>query len=210
MVKLDSATLRQWILALPGAFEANLERLNALDAQAGDGDHGTTILRGVKAAAGAVEALREIPAHAVLAAAGSALRRSAGGAAGPLFSSLFLELGKVAAEDGVDRQGLVSGLEAAAAMVSRLGKAQAGDRTMLDALVPAIVAAQGQSDLSSALRAAAEAAQQGAEATAAMTARKGRAQFVNAGQVNSPDAGAASVALMLTTLWEVALEKTDQ
>lgn len=210
MVKLDSVTLRQWILALPGAFEANLERLNALDAQAGDGDHGTTILRGVKAAAGAVEALRETPANAVLAAAGSALRRSAGGASGPLFSSLFLELGKVAGEDGVDGQGLVSGLEGAAAMVSRLGKAQAGDRTMLDALVPAVVAARGQVDLSSALKAAAEAAHRGVEATATMAARKGRAQFVNAGQVNSPDAGAASVALLLKTLWEVALEKTDQ
>lgn len=210
MVKLSSQMLRQWILALPEVFEAHLEQLNTLDAKAGDGDHGTTILRGVRAAAEAVEALTESDAKTVLSTAGSALRRSAGGASGPLFSSLFLELSKTASEDGLELSELVSGLSNTAATITRLGKAQPGDRTMLEAMLPAVEAARGQTTLSSALVSAADAATKGVEATATMTARKGRAQFVNAGQVNSPDAGATSVALMLQTLQEVALEEAHQ
>ncbi len=210
MVKLETATLRKWILALPAVFVANLERLNALDAKAGDGDHGTTILRGVSGSAEAIQAIPEASAKTLLSTAGSALRRSAGGASGPLFSSLFLELGKVALEDGLDRTGFIDGLHNTAATISRLGKAQPGDRTMLDALVPAMEAAQSCAELPEALLAATEAAHKGVEATASMLARKGRAQYVNAGQVNSPDAGATSVALMLQALKEVALEKTDQ
>lgn len=207
MVRLGSAALRAWILALPGVFGANLERLNALDARAGDGDHGTTILRGLKAAAEAVGGVPSHDAKAILLAAGSALRRSAGGASGPLFSCLFLELAKTSGEDGLELAGFASGLANTAAAVSRLGKAQPGDRTMLDAIAPALEAAQSQPDLSRAIAAAAASALKGVEATASMTARKGRAQFVNAGQVGSPDAGAASVALMLQTLREVALEE---
>jgi phosphoenolpyruvate---glycerone phosphotransferase subunit DhaL len=210
MVKLSPQTLRQWILALPEVFEANLERLNTLDAKAGDGDHGTTILRGVKAAAEAVRELQEGSAKSVLSAAGSALRRSAGGASGPLFSSLFLELAKTASEEGLEFPHFITGLTNTIASVSRMGKAQPGDRTMLDALAPALKAAQHQADLSGALLAVVEGALKGVESTATMTARKGRAQFVNAGQVGSPDAGATSVVLMLQTLQEVALEKTHQ
>lgn len=209
MVNLDAAHIRRWVLTLPLAFEANLERLNSLDAQAGDGDHGSTILRGVRAAAEAVEPLASESAKTLLETAGATFRRRAGGASGPLFSSLLLELGR-AAKDSLDLPGFIAGLEGAAALVMRLGKTQLGDRTLLDALVPAAVAARGQSDLEEALRHAVEAAEAGVVATASMTARKGRAQFVNAGQVNSPDAGAVSIALMLKTLLEVVLEKADQ
>ena len=210
MVRLYAQVLRQWILALPEVFAAQLEQLNSLDAKAGDGDHGSTILRGVRAAAEAVNGLSENNAKTVLSTAGSALRRSAGGASGPLFSSLLLELAKTTSEEGLELAGFLEGLTNTIATVSRLGKAQLGDRTMLDALAPALEAAQNQADLSGALLAAVQGAQRGVEATASMTARKGRAQFVNAGQVNSPDAGATSVALMLQTLQEVALEKTNQ
>lgn len=209
MVRLCAQMLRQWILALPEVFAAQLEQLNSLDAKAGDGDHGSTILRGVRAAAEAVNGLSENNAKTVLSTAGSALRRSAGGASGPLFSSLLLELAKTTREEGLELAGLLEGLSNTIATVSRLGKAQPGDRTMLDALAPALEAAQNQADLSGALLAAVQGAQRGVEATASMTARKGRAQFVNAGQVSSPDAGATSVALMLQTLQEVALEKTN-
>lgn len=210
MVKLKNALLRRWILALPKVFEAHAVGLNALDAQAGDGDHGTTILRGVKAAAKTVEGLPQGGAKTVLSAAGSALRRSAGGASGPLFSSLFLELSKAAGEEGLELSAFVTGLTNTAATVSRLGKAQPGDRTMLDAVTLAAESARGQPDLPGALLAAADGARKGAESTAAMTARRGRAQFVNGGQVESPDAGATSVALMLRALQEVALEEAHQ
>lgn len=209
MVSLSPQVLHRWILRLPDVFAQHLERLNQLDGQAGDGDHGSTILRGVKAAALAVQALSQANASQTLTTAGTALRRSAGGASGPLFSSLFLELGKTASPSGLDLAGLQQGLQNAASAVERLGKTAAGDRTLLDALLPAAQSAQQQTQLSTALAAAVIAAQGGLEATALMVARRGRAQYVNAGQVQSPDAGAASVVLLLQTLQEVALEKAD-
>ena len=203
MVKLEAITLRQWVLELPIVFEANLDRLNTLDAKAGDGDHGTTMLRGLRAAAEAVEGLGENNARAILEAAGTNLRRAAGGASGPLFSSLFLELGKAADDDRLDLEGFNNGLTAASVMISKLGKAASGDRTMLDALIPAVQAARASSHLENALAHAVSAAQDGVTATATMLARKGRARNVNGGHVEGPDAGATSILLILETLKHV-------
>ena len=201
MVTLETATLRRWIEALPTTFEANLEQLNALDARAGDGDHGTTMLRGLQAAAKALEGLSgSLDARLILKTAGLAFRRAAGGASGPLFSSLLLELAKMAQEDGLDLAGLVTGLTNTISSVIKLGKAQAGDRTMLDALIPATEAARAATALKAALEAAVQSAGLGVTATATMVAQKGRARNVNAGRVESPDAGATSVQLMLETL----------
>lgn len=204
MVSLDTAALRRWVLGLPGAFLANLERLNALDTLAGDGDHGTTMLRGLNAAAQAVRLLEGETAGATLHAAGAAMRKAAGGASGPLFSSLFLEFAKVTGESGLDLDGFVRGLESSVSTVARLGKAEPGDRTMLDALGPAAAAARASSGLEQALEQALNAARDGVDATVSMVARKGRARFVNAGVVNGMDAGATSVVLMLEGLLEAA------
>lgn len=203
MVKLDAAALRRWVLELPGVFEANLERLNSLDARAGDGDHGTTMLRGLRASAQALEGL-EGDARVMLETAGSNLRRAAGGASGPLFSTVFLELGKTVQDNALDLDGFARGLWGAAAMIARLGKAEPGDRTMLDALLPAAEAARASNTLEDGLQAAVQAAQGGVNATATMIARKGRARNVNAGQVEIPDAGATSVLVMLETLKRAA------
>jgi len=161
-------------------------------------------LRGVRAAATAVEGLETADGGAVLAAAAAALRRSAGGASGPLFASVLSELGRAVEGESLGLAGFAHGLDGAAALVTKLGKATVGDRTMLDALVPAAEAARVQPDLSAALTAAAIAADEGVAATATMVACRGRARFVNAGQVASPDAGATSIALMLQALREVA------
>ncbi len=203
MVKLETSTLRHWLLELPHVFEANLESLNQLDAKAGDGDHGTTMLRGLRASAQAIDGLNGDNARTMLETAGTNLRRAAGGASGPLFSSLFLELGKVAEDDGLDLEGFTSGLSAAIAMIVKLGKAASGDRTMLDALMPAAEAAQTSSNtdvLTDVFKNVVNAARGGMTATASMVARKGRARNVNAGHVESPDAGATSILLILETL----------
>ncbi len=191
-------TLHRWLAALPQLFAAQEGQLNRLDGQAGDGDHGTTLLRGLTAAAQSL-VVQDTPAQQ-LAAFGAALRRSAGGASGPLFASLFLEMGKVATTDGLSLEQLAEALENAAQTITRLGKAQVGDRTLLDALVPAAQALRRGEGLPGMV----QAAQQGLEATASMQARKGRAQYVNQGQVNSPDAGAQSLTLMLQALWEAS------
>ncbi|MBF6593427.1 MAG: DAK2 domain-containing protein [Thermaceae bacterium] len=205
MVGLDTEVLQRWVLALPIVFEGNLERLNGLDTQAGDGDHGTTILRGVQAAARATESLPSpVLAKGLLETAGSAFRRAAGGASGPLFACIFTELAKMIENNCLSGVGLAQGLENAALLIHRLGKAEIGDRTLLDALFPAAQAAKSApSNLGAALDAAMDAAEKGVAATATMVARKGRARFVNAGEVHSPDAGATSIELILRTLNEV-------
>ena len=155
--------------------------LNALDAAIGDGDHGAAMRRGLEAVAAAEPGV-----------AAQAFRGAAGGASGALFGALIG--GIEAALEG--RQDLPSALEHAAAQIAKLGMAKRGDKTMLDALIPAAEAA-GAVQGGDTTRAAAEAARQGAEATAAMTARRGRARYVENGGVGHRDAGARSVAEIL-------------
>jgi dihydroxyacetone kinase-like protein len=163
------------LLARLAARFATLEdELNALDAVAGDGDHGSTMLRGLRAA--------EVGADPVIA-----FRTAAGGASGSLFAQLLAAL--LAHEGGTP---LPEALARAAARIGAIGQAKAGDRTMLDALIPASQAADAA--------AAARAAREGAEATSAMPARRGRAKHVEGAGVGHVDAGAMSVAEMLAVL----------
>lgn len=168
---------------LAAHFAGLEDSLNTLDAQAGDGDHGTTILRGLRAAAAA-------EADPV-----AAFRRAAGGASGSLFAQLLAAAQAIAtgAEPG-------PALAEAAKRISMLGQAKAGERTMLDALLPASKAED--------LRAAADAARRGAEATARMSARRGRARYVEGAGLGHVDAGARSVAEILSLLEVLGTEAT--
>lgn len=160
---------------LAARFAELEDALNALDAAAGDGDHGTTILRGLRAAATA-------EADPI-----AAFRRAAGGASGSLFAQVLSAVLAI-------RDGAAPGpaLAAAAQRISTLGQARAGDRTMLDALMPASEATD--------LMGAAAAAKRGAETTAGMTARRGRARYVEGAGQGHVDAGARSVAEILAVL----------
>ena len=156
--------------------------LNALDAATGDGDHGAAMRRGLEAVAAAEPG-----------AAAQAFRGAAGGASGALFGAL---VGRIEAALAGE-QDLTAALSNAAGQIAKLGMAKQGDKTMLDALIPAAEAAGGASD-DDAARAAAEAARNGAEATTGMTARRGRARYVENGGVGHLDAGARSVAEILS------------
>lgn len=153
-------------------FEGMEQELNALDAATGDGDHGTTILKGLRAAAPADDAPEK------------AFRKAAGGASGSLFAQVIAALAKV--DGGAD---IGAALADAAERITMLGQAQAGDKTMLDALIPASGATS--------LRAAADAAAEGCNATKDMAAKKGRARYVEGAGVGHIDAGATSVAALL-------------
>ena len=162
---------------------AELEpRLNALDAATGDGDHGTTMRRGLEA----VVAAEDEPVA-------KAFRTAAGGASGSLFGAVLGAMEAVLAGD----QDLAPALSGATERISRLGMAKAGDKTMLDALIPAAEAAR-EADGAKAPRAAAEAAQAGSEATAAMAAKRGRTRYVEGAGTGHIDAGAVSVAEILS------------
>jgi len=153
-------------------FEALEDDLNALDAATGDGDHGSTMLKGLKAAACVPDAPEK------------AFRRAAGGASGSLFAVVIGALKQ--AVEGVPLDGALS---AAADKVMMLGQAKAGDKTMLDALIPASKA--------SSPNAAVRAARDGLHATKEMAAKKGRAKHVEAAGVGHLDAGATSVVELL-------------
>lgn len=163
--------------ALVDRFERLEPTLNGLDAATGDGDHGATMLKGLRAAAAAPDD----PARA--------FRVAAGGASGSLFGLL------VAALAAADRVPLGPALADAARKIALAGQARPGDKTMLDALIPAAEAASAAPG--GAAAAAAAAARTGAEATRAMAARRGRAKHVEGAGVGHLDAGAVSVAEML-------------
>lgn len=153
-------------------FEGLEHELNRLDAATGDGDHGATILKGLRAAASTDDAPDK------------AFRKAAGGASGSLFAQVIAALAK--ANEGED---IGAALGNAAARITILGQAQAGEKTMLDALIPASQATTP--------RAAADAAAKGRDATRPMAAKRGRAKHVEGAGVGHVDAGATSVATLL-------------
>jgi len=161
-------------IALLTHFEALEQELNQLDAATGDGDHGTTLVKGLRAVV-ADENNQPV----------KAFRRAAGGASGSLFAELISAFNRVLNENA----NLNESLQDAADRISQLGQAVAGDKTMLDALLPA---AQADS-----LSAVVTAAQKGENATTSMIARRGRARYVEGGGAGHKDAGATSVAEML-------------
>jgi len=156
-------------------FEDLEQELNRLDAATGDGDHGTTLVKGLRAI---VADQNNTPVKA--------FRRASGGASGSLFAQFISALDQVINND----KELNTALQLAAVRINQLGQAVAGDKTMLDALLPA---AQ-----SSNIESAVAAAQLGAESTIDMVAKRGRARYVEGSGVGCKDAGATSVAEMLS------------
>ncbi len=197
--------------ALDVRFRTEEERLNGLDRALGDGDHGATMARGFAVVVADLPSdTRDTEAGAILTQAGRDFLRATGGASGNLFSALFREVG-IHCGHTLDAAGLRNGLSAATDRVMRVGKASPGDKTMVDALAPARVALDeddGTMSLRDALSAAANAAEDGAARTTDMTARRGRARYVEDGGRGHVDPGAISVALILRTLAEHA-ERTS-
>jgi dihydroxyacetone kinase-like protein len=190
--------------------------LTALDRAIGDGDHGINLDRGFAAIVAMLDARTPTEAAADEAAAASDLLRQAGrtlistvgGASGPLFGTGFLRAAAAVGENGASTLGLVAALEAAAAGIGALGKSTPGEKTMLDALVPAAAAARvaldGGADLQGIATAAREAAEAGATATIPMLATKGRASYLGERSIGHQDPGATSAALLLRVLEDVA------
>ncbi len=166
---------------LADRFEGLEDHLNRLDAATGDGDHGSTIMKGLRAAA-----KDDDPAIA--------FRKAAGGASGSLFAMVLGALETVLKGEKT----LGEALDSAATNIAQIGGGKAGDKTMLDALIPAAKAALKDPD--QAAHAAAMAAKDGAKATRAMVARRGRAKYVQGAGVGHLDAGAISIAEILDAL----------
>ncbi|MFD7336439.1 dihydroxyacetone kinase subunit DhaL [Streptomyces violascens] len=196
---LDAASMRRWMTATAAAVDREAARLTDLDSAIGDADHGANLQRGFTAVTALLD--KEAPATpgAVLALAGRQLISTVGGASGPLYGTLLRRTGKSLGEAAeVTREQLAEALGAGVAAVAQLGGAAAGDKTMLDALLPAVEA------LGESFAAAAEAADAGALATVPMRARKGRASYLGERSVGHQDPGATSSALLIGALVEAA------
>ena len=183
-------------------MEEHRKHLTKLDSEIGDGDHGNNMHRGFQAALERLENTDpQTPADA-LKAVSMALVSKVGGAAGPLYGTAFLKASTtLSGKEDLSPEEVAGAIEAALAGVKQRGKAEEGDKTMIDALTPAAKAAKeaassGES-VGEVFRAAADAANEGAEATVPLTARRGRASYLGARAEGHMDPGARSTYLLL-------------
>ncbi|MCK8677785.1 dihydroxyacetone kinase subunit DhaL [Streptomyces lichenis] len=204
---LDTDAFRRWMAAAAAAVEREAGHLTELDAAIGDADHGANLRRGFTAVAAELEKGAADSPGAVLTLAGRQLISTVGGASGPLYGTLLRRTGKALGDAGEVGPGqLAEALGAGVAAVGQLGGAKVGDKTMLDALEPAVAALARAADGPGAYAAAAEAAARGAAETVPMRARKGRASYLGERSEGHQDPGATSAALLLAALAEAAGE----
>ena len=207
METFELENARSWIKTAALLIAENSQMLTELDTAIGDGDHGENMMRGFKAVEKKLEA---DPSPADLAGlfklVGMALLSSVGGAAGPLYGGFFLALGKACAgKQALGKGELGQVLAEGLADIQRRGKAQLGDKTMVDALAPALDAYRSSpdGDVALALKVAAEQAHVSAVATIPLQARKGRASYLAERSIGHQDPGATSSWLLLQALASV-------
>lgn len=202
----DAGTTIEIVNAMARAMEENRRELTRLDSEIGDGDHGTNMNRGFQAALERLENAEPSTPADVLKAVSMALIGKVGGAAGPLYGTAFLRAASALGDaDEVTDEAVAGALEAALGGIQQRGKAEVGDKTMVDALAPAVEAAKEAvgGGTAAVLRAAADGAAEGAEATIPLTARRGRASYLGARAEGHKDPGAASTALLLAAAADV-------
>jgi len=196
-----------WLHRYREVLGENKEYLTELDSAIGDADHGINMDRGFAAVEKKLPSIEDKDIGAILKTAGMALVSTVGGAGGPLYGTFFMKAGmalngknKIAADE------MVAAFEAAVEGVKMRGKATTGEKTMLDALVPALEAMKqtvaNGGDIHAALEAATAAAEEGMKATIPMLATKGRASYLGERSIGHQDPGATSSWLMLKTAAE--------
>ncbi len=189
------------IREMAAAMEEHRRYLTKLDSEIGDGDHGNNMHRGFQAALERLDGADPSSPADAMKAVSMALISKVGGAAGPLYGTAFLRASTaLQGKDEISAEDAAKALEAALGGVKQRGKAEVGDKTMVDALEPAVEAAKGAAADGSAaevFRAAAEAAKEGAESTVPLSARRGRASYLGARAQGHQDPGATSTYYLL-------------
>jgi phosphoenolpyruvate---glycerone phosphotransferase subunit DhaL len=203
---VDAGTVRTWLAASAVAIRDQRDYLTQLDAAIGDADHGANMDRGFTAVVERLdgEASSEPPGKLLLTA-GSTLVSTVGGASGPLWGTALRRAGRVLGDaETFGPEELVAALDAALAGVVDLGAASEGEKTMVDALAPAVRVLRERVEtgvgLADALAAAREAGEEGMRATVPLQARKGRASYLGERSIGHQDPGATSTALILAAL----------
>ena len=201
---VDAETVRRWLNEAAAAVREQRDYLTQLDAAIGDADHGTNMDRGFTAVVEKLDGL-EGPPGKLLTTAGSTLVSTVGGASGPLWGTALRRAGRTLGDaDGFGGPELANALDAALAGIVELGAAEEGDKTMVDALAPAIRALRagldGGGGLNEALADARAAGEEGMRATTPLQASKGRASYLGERSIGHQDPGATSTALIIAAL----------
>jgi dihydroxyacetone kinase-like protein len=199
---VDSAAVIAWLQRSAAAIHAQAAYLTDLDSAIGDADHGVNMDRGFTAVMNKLPEAEGTDIGAVLKAVGATLVSTVGGASGPLYGTAFLRAGMaLAGKQELEPEDVVTALNAAVEGIMARGKAQRGEKTMLDALGPALDTLKAKvaagAALHEALNAAADAAEEGMRATIPLLATKGRASYLGERSIGHQDPGATSSALML-------------
>jgi dihydroxyacetone kinase-like protein len=210
-VALDAHDVVRLVEAAAQMVAASFTTLDELDAVVGDGDHGVNLQQALAQAVEDVHALSAPTPGQVLAALGNTCRERMAGAAGTLFGAFFGAMADALSDrTDVDSTAISAALTAGAARVGHLGGARVGDKTMLDALVPAASAAReaalSGSSVADTLARVAEAASAGAAATRQLQARLGRARYVGDKSIGVADPGATSISMILSAWAHAAAE----
>jgi phosphoenolpyruvate---glycerone phosphotransferase subunit DhaL len=198
---ITAAEVARWIRDFAAAVAERKDELTKLDQAIGDGDHGINMDRGMTAVVAALDVAEPDEVSALARSVAMTLISKVGGASGPLYGTLFLQFGSAAGPEPLTPLGWAGCLEAGLAGVRSRGKAEPGDKTMVDALIPATEALRGALDggasFADALGRAADAAEEGAHATIPLVARKGRASYLGERSAGHQDPGATSSALLV-------------
>jgi phosphoenolpyruvate---glycerone phosphotransferase subunit DhaL len=199
-MKIDRETRKRLIVTVANRVIANADELTDLDRAIGDGDHGINMRRGFEAVRAAADELSEKSFGESLKGVGTTLVMKVGGASGPLYGTLFLSLSKSLADE-VSREQVADAFAAAIDAVKARGKSEAGQKTMLDVLLPVLaVLREGGEGVPARLRAAARRA---AENTVPMKAIRGRASFLGERSIGHMDPGARSSELIVDAVADV-------
>ena len=197
---------------MAGVIHENREHLTELDSAIGDADHGINMDRGFQTVLKKLPSVEDKDAGTILKTAGMALVSSVGGAGGPLYGTAFMQAGMaVAGKHELEASDVLAMLDAALKGVVMRGKANLGDKTMVDAITPAVnamrEALENGNDTADALEQALAAAEQGMKDTIPMLAKKGRASYLGERSIGHQDPGATSSYLLIRTMAKIAREK---
>jgi dihydroxyacetone kinase-like protein len=197
----DVTTFTAWLRDLASTLHDNAAYLTELDSAIGDADHGSNMDRGFTAIVAVLDETEFDSVDELMKKAGMTLVSKVGGASGPLYGTFFLRFGTALAGKEITAASVGEALRAGVGGILARGKAELGDKTMYDAWAPALDAyddaVAGGSDLTDALRAAADASAKGRDATTPLVARKGRASYLGERSAGHLDPGATSTALLL-------------
>src|SRR5687768_10423117 len=197
--------VRRWIEVYAERVAESKDELTRLDSAIGDGDHGINMNRGMQAVVAKLDGVAGDDVGALLKTVGMTLVSTVGGAGGPLYGTLFLQLGTATAgKETLEAKDWAAALDSAVTGVQARGKAELEDKTMVDALIPARDAYHQALDeggsFTDALRRSAAAAEDGVKATVPLVARKGRASYLGERSAGHQDPGATSSWLLLKTI----------